>query len=621
MMLVTKYVVRVLAPFALVAGAAIGFDASWSSTASPVAAQDGDADVEAWREAVARDRLLSFDVPGGLDPAIVATARDEKVRGLAAIALAGGGVPNAAARLTALARDASPALYPRVVIALASLPDPPIDTILELARRVDAATAEIVVALLALSDDPKVRTGIAPYAEPGKALEPTITAARAFAADPENAPPVTALLPYFDMRYEAAQRFGRVGGEPWRARRLRQLGNDERWLADVVLPLGASVERPWTRDHLFEALLDGRSEFVHDAAVEHLAAELVQLVSTSVWTPADEEGWHSLLDAVIDSPDTIAFSAILSRARLDDVPESVRRRAACALFAVGLAEQSDQTVRDLLASDDASEKLLALRAVADGPLVEGTEFFDEYLDDPDVRIRAVASVAVLFRAPGTAGDSVRASLVKDAVFRSAVVDELLRRSDVPSASAYLSVASGLGGLSIEQQLRIGAVLLRGGSVNALPGVTKLFDAGADGPGAGEALEAYARVDPVGGTRFAVEALLFGADRDLTIAAGRILVRDRHVLGQALLRRAIWMRDPAVCQLAAAFLVDTEGLSALETEAAFAPLDAVESDLRRVGVAIGEWGGYGAVERLASTRSLRDPVLQGACLGAFASRTR
>jgi len=63
------------------------------------------------------------------------------------------------------------------------------------------------------------------------------------------------------------------------------------------------------------------------------------------------------------------------------------------------------------------------------------------------------------------------------------------------------------------------------------------------------------------------------------------------------------------------------LAALEREADAAPTDASEAALRRLGLALGEWGGYGEVQRLVRSRTLRDPLVQGAYLGALAGRTR
>ena len=51
----------------------------------------------------------------------------------------------------------------------------------------------------------------------------------------------------------------------------------------------------------------------------------------------------------------------------------------------------------------------------------------------------------------------------------------------------------------------------------------------------------------------------------------------------------------------------------------------DEDVRRLGYAIGEWGGMPAVEelrkQLGTTAGAELPALQGAVLGALAARTR
>ena len=63
-----------------------------------------------------------------------------------------------------------------------------------------------------------------------------------------------------------------------------------------------------------------------------------------------------------------------------------------------------------------------------------------------------------------------------------------------------------------------------------------------------------------------------------------------------------------------------GIQGLHDELASAPTEARPEDLRRIGYALGQWGGLAAVEALARRRGSGDPALQGAYLGALATRT-
>ncbi len=51
-----------------------------------------------------------------------------------------------------------------------------------------------------------------------------------------------------------------------------------------------------------------------------------------------------------------------------------------------------------------------------------------------------------------------------------------------------------------------------------------------------------------------------------------------------------------------------------------PAGATEADVRRLGFALGQWGGLPTVEALARRRNGGDPALQGALLGALTTRS-
>jgi hypothetical protein len=106
-------------------------------------------------------------------------------------------------------------------------------------------------------------------------------------------------------------------------------------------------------------------------------------------------------------------------------------------------------------------------------------------------------------------------------------------------------------------------------------------------------------------------------------------RDPRVL--TLIRAGIWDSiefDQSV--LASALLIEVAGMRALIDEARYEPmLDADSTGARyrapkyprRVGYALGLWGGIQALEDLNSEVSdVREDVRQGAVLGALASRT-
>ena len=74
-------------------------------------------------------------------------------------------------------------------------------------------------------------------------------------------------------------------------------------------------------------------------------------------------------------------------------------------------------------------------------------------------------------------------------------------------------------------------------------------------------------------------------------------------------------------LAAGLIVQSRGITALEEELDTPPTPVTGNDLRRVGFALGEWGGVDALEALSRRRPAGDPAVQGAYLGAMSSRSQ
>ncbi len=107
--------------------------------------------------------------------------------------------------------------------------------------------------------------------------------------------------------------------------------------------------------------------------------------------------------------------------------------------------------------------------------------------------------------------------------------------------------------------------------------------------------------------------------DVELALALIVARDAAVV--PLLRAALWSEPWNRSVLAAALLVAQGGIDALRAELTRPPAGVTERDLRRVGFALGEWGGASEVDRLAGRVGAADPALQGALLGALSARTR
>jgi hypothetical protein len=102
-----------------------------------------------------------------------------------------------------------------------------------------------------------------------------------------------------------------------------------------------------------------------------------------------------------------------------------------------------------------------------------------------------------------------------------------------------------------------------------------------------------------------------------------MIEHREPEIMPILRAGLWTSTRDVSLLAGGLVARVGGPNALVDELRVPPRNATSGDLRRVGFAIGEWGGVAALGALA--RELRwssgDPALQGALLGALSTRTQ
>ena len=102
----------------------------------------------------------------------------------------------------------------------------------------------------------------------------------------------------------------------------------------------------------------------------------------------------------------------------------------------------------------------------------------------------------------------------------------------------------------------------------------------------------------------------------------MLHESRLPLIARFLRIALWRAPFHRSQLAAALLVDLQGIDALRFELETPPPQGSRpEDRRRVGFALGELGGLAQVDLLFDRVGAGDPGLQGAVLGALSARTR
>ncbi len=577
---------------------------------------------EAWAELLARDARVSFtarsafdarealedpDTPAGHRPAAlmaIGCAEPQAIRErplLEAWAREGDRDERAAA-LLALGEfgEGGEALL------LEGLEDP--DTLLRGAALVGLSrgarrSSRLRVELVAEGDGPDARLA---------------AAALVFALDPAGSSPNPVLRRLLELRWDAARRYGLVDGRSWRARLLEELGADPRFLDAVVFLSASAHTNPGVKDHLLAALLERPREATLRAAARAMPDELARMIEAGLWAPAGPAAWRVLLDEVdLTRGEERALGLLAQALRAPDVSvEAVRllARAGVTEPVVGL-----ELVWPRLS---AADRCRAAQAWAFAREADALEWLEAAAGDPDPGVRAHALLARARLGDADAHASFRSVLADpEHADHATLVAAALEQSDAALVRAHLE--EHLEDLPEAERVDALATLaLRGVALARLALAEELRAGFPPGERGVRCVRALLVQEP---SEFA--ELLRGAfpvedDLQLNVALGLALVAARDDLALRFLRRAVWDDAWDRSVLAALVLRTVGGPGSLRDEVHRIPREASSRDLRRLGFAIGEWGGLEAIEHLQQRENLlmRSPVLQGALLGALGRRT-
>lgn len=579
--------------------------------------------VEEWRGLLERDKTTQFSARTAAEARamLAATGISPERRAAALMALGCASAEGERARLEEIARHGQGVERVAAILALGEMNAGATVLLLEIVDAEDGLVREC--ALLALLRDGRNagRRRVEEIAADDG--HPAARAARdllVHAFDPAASGPTSAGAALLRLRWDAAREFGLIEGQAWKVLAIRELAEDPVLLGEVVLGALPGLRRPGVADHLMEQVLHGRGLARLRAAVAILPRELSELVANDLWRPANVEEWRAILDEIDNRHvERIALDLVLAAV---DVPEVSWR----AVELLGMAgEESDGA---LLAVDPSVLDVPARvnLAVALGATPESSWIgrFPALREDPDARVRVAYLVAGLRhdmrKATAEVEERVRTASHPEHV---ATISALSRVARDPRAGVLLE--ERLAEADGAEKLAIATALCRAGR---LAGRAVVRDAlSSDPPPRGLAAVELVRALGRNGSSEDVEVFrtLFPRpdDRVLDVELARTLaeIGDRSV--EPLLRSAIWNSEFDVSVLAAGLLLDHGGPFAIVRELANPPVTAASSDLRRVGFAVGQWGGPAEYERLARElhATSAHPAIQGAWLGALASRTR
>lgn len=581
-------------------------------------------DAPSWALWLERDGLIGFSARTG------GAAREDLQKGglgpdrqsAAWIALAAGGAHDLRLTFERGARALKGVRQYACIFALGALKDGTEAQLLELADASEEhMRAAAMVAMLA-SNRPALRRWVEERARDPRSRE--YEAARdALGLFGSGTPrPFEAGKYWLALRFEAARHYGLISGQSWLAYCGRELAQDPGFLEVVVLRSTARIPRPGLRDLLLGSLQNGTGPERLRAAVRGMPRELSRLVESELWLPADDAEWR----LIFDEAESYALEAFLPELLERGMQQrSIAWRAAALALRSGAQELGEFADEDLSRMPPAQQGE-ALRALGEAARAGSLQRVMAWIGSESPAIAAAAQVAAMRLGVRAAEVSVRAG-VENSQHRlhKALLVELTRVVRDPRAAALLDEV--LPALKGDLQLFVACALTRDGNRTARAMLRTALDANPPlEPERAQVLVAALARRPTTEDLATLHAW-FPAEpgprtRSLNLELASMLAQLSDPVVTPLLQNALWQCRFEVSMLAAARIVENAGLNTLRENALNPPASARSEDVRRVGYALGLWGGFAELETL--TARLRHnsgaPAVQGALLGVLATRT-
>lgn len=589
---------------------------------APVARDGGRAQGSDLAALAVRDARLSFTLDSArrAREALESGTLEAEARAVALLALGCGRSPADLARLELSLAVGTSTEQRAALLALGELgPDgwPSLEHFLAGERKGLEGTLCLALALSA-------RAGSAPAAERLEGLaqgeDPfsrRARAARAWSSGAGADELAETLRLYYELRWRAARAYGFLDGQRGQQAYAAELFRDDEFLDRVVLSAAAELAPEQLRLHFMEMLRSGDDPAALRLAARVQPAVLAQAFTAGLWQPTPED-WDAVLSELEDQHAEKGAEDLLEVAFQQ---EELEPRAGLLLFRGG-ADLPWSWVEERLESGTPAFRVALLEACGergDPRRIPELTRFQDLADGLGVAAETLVALARLGHAPAktTLGEllSGAPSPEREAAIRA--LTQALRDRTLRSLAERARQANGL---SLEQRFALDIALAR---IGALPDRSELRRALA------LPLKPAQRLACLRALAFEPEpadldalAAVFPIEDDLeaNVELARVLLAQRHPATGGLLRAALWSRAWNRSVLAGGLIAQISGLRSLIDELELAPRRAGEGDLRRVGFAIGEWGGLGAVEELARSRQEGDPALQGALLGALAARS-
>jgi len=594
----------------------------WAAGSTPPQGAPGDA----WAELVARDARVSFSPRTALLATAVLRAEDSSKERRSAAWLALGsvgggelrtGLFDAAIRGEALERKAA-------ILGMGELGQGVDGLLLELARNEDAGLAGTALLALLRTHSPALQSSVEAIAADAKDPRANLASKLlVFVGDPGRSEPTPAARLWLELRWRAAREFGLVDGQAWKVLVYRQLGAQPEFCTEVILRAASALDRPGVRDLLLGALLHGKGPGRLRAAARGIPRELALLVQNGLWKPADVQEWTVLFDE-LEQQHLEPYTPELFEAALAEPALKARAIELCSRSG---AQDLSALIDEFLPKASAEERVRLCRAMAASEDTSYLGRLGAQAASKEPAVRAAALVASLRLGSSPAEATLRAGLGPDDPLRGALLAELAANVHFGPALALLHEEFPRAKDDAERRV-LALALAREGMREARAWCREaLLREPPPPPEDARELVAALRARLTSEDTETVRSCFPREDTPQNLALNIDLALALVELGDGpvypLLQAALWKGSFEVSLLAGALLAQVAGIHALREEAANPPASARSSDVRRVGFALGSFGGLPELESLAKRLRYNSgaPALQGGLLGFLSTRTQ
>ena len=520
------------------------------------------------------------------------------------------------ARLEKATGEGSPLERRAATLGLGRLGPGSTPLLVRLSNEAEPLQAECALLALLYSGQADARA----HVEARAAAEPAVSALLEFLRDVDAAPESAAGRLWLELRWAAARRFGLIDGKAWRVVLLERLSQERLFLDRLVYRAARALSRPGVQDHFLGALLEDPGEEALRAAVAVLPNEIAQLIQYGLWSPSPEQ-WPILLDEIRERRLEALAEPLLVHALAQPDVGGV---AALLLMRAGNS-RGRKILEGAMAEGGAELRRLTAESLGDTGNPTWSGWLAVLREDEDLRVRAAALVAQLQLGNSGAQRTLSIFLANPELSERELPHELLigalaRAAETKAVGEVLSAA--LPDLEGDVKLRAAAALARAGrplGIQALRDALKPSNPPRGALGA-ELVRALGAFPDNSDLQLLQDFFPQEGELEVNCALADVLMEADTPLMGRFLRVAMWQPPFHRGMLAAALLVELSGIESLRQEVESPQLNAREQDLRRIGFALGEWGGLPQVELLAARVAVGHPALQGAVLGALAART-